>query len=111
MGACRPRGLRYLYRIVNRCTTAETNNDEFCLYGHLVVMQSGQDGFFAATIYKTTDRYSGEIACFSFDYWTMKLYVEEAETADIAINIERAFTEIYGTRLRISSDWVKIREE
>lgn len=69
----------YIRRIVDRLTSSDRNNEQFTLYNHLVEKQSGMGGFFAATIYSSTDRYSGEVADFSYDYWTHSLYIEDAE--------------------------------
>lgn len=63
----------YINRLVEKITTSPSNNMEFCYYGHLVSLQSGTTDYVDVTVYNTTDRYSGETADFSFDYWTKEL--------------------------------------
>ena len=73
-------------------------------YNHLVEKLSGTDGFFAATIYSSTDRYSGEVANFSYDYWTHSLYIENAENRKVADAIINAFKSFYPDNLKIVDD-------
>lgn len=98
---------KYIRRIVDRLTSSDSNNEEFILYNHLVGKQSGMGGFFAATIYSGTDRYSGEVATFCFDYWTQKLYVEDAENRKVADAIINAFKSFYPDYLKIKDDTLK----
>ena len=94
----------YIKRIVDKLTSSENNNEEFTLYNHLVEKQSGTRGFFAATIYSSYDRYSGEVANFSFDYWTQELYIENAENRKVADAIINAFKSFYPGYLKITDD-------
>ncbi len=98
---------KYIKRIVDRLTSSDRNNEEFTLYNHLVEKQSGMDGFFAVSIYISTDRYSGEVANFSYDYWTHSLYIENAESRKAADAIIRAFKSIYPCYLKIIDDTQK----
>lgn len=98
---------RYINRIVDRLTSSDSNNEEFTLYSHFAEKQSGMGGFFAATIYSGTDRYSGEVADFSYDYWTHSLYIESAESRQAADAIINAFKSIYPCYLKIIDDTQK----
>ena len=60
--------LNYIKILIDKLTTATSDNCQFVCYGHLIEMQSCMRGFFAATIYRTKDRYEGELATFSLDY-------------------------------------------
>ena len=82
---------KYIKHIVDRLTSSDSNNEEFTLYNHLVGKQSGMGGFFAATIYSGTDRYSGEVADFR-------------KAADAIIS---AFKSIYPCCLKIIDDTQK----
>lgn len=94
----------FVRRIVNKAVNMPSDNETFILYNHLVDMQSCMAGFFAATIYHAIDRYSGELAIFSFDYWTKHLYIEEVQNAKIAEAIINSFQELYPDYLKISND-------
>lgn len=100
----------YIRRIVDRLTSSDSNNEEFTLYNHLVEKQNGMDGFFAVTIYSTSDRYSGEVAVFSFDYLTRSLYIEDAESRQMADAIIGAFKTFYPDYLKIIDDTLKQEE-
>lgn len=89
---------KYIHRLVEKITTSPSNNMEFSCYGHLVSLESGTDGYVSVTVYHTTDRYSGELADFSFDYWTHELYVEYTEDERLFDAIVRAFRDIYAGR-------------
>lgn len=65
----------YIKKLIDRITkSGQSNNDCFTYYGHLVELQSGTSGYVSVTLYKTDDRYGGELADFSFDYWTLELH-------------------------------------
>lgn len=65
----------YIQKLIDRITkSGQSNNDCFTYYGHLVELQSGTRDNVSVTLYKTDDRYSGELADFSFDYWTLELH-------------------------------------
>lgn len=98
---------KYIRHIVDKLINSDSNNEEFTLYNHLVGKQSGMGGFFAATIYSGTDRYSGEVADFSYDYWTHSLYIEDAESRQAADAIISAFKSIYPCYLKIIDDTQK----
>ena len=53
--------LNYIKTLIDKVTMATSDNCQFVCYGHLVEMQSCMGGFFAATIYRTKDRYEGEL--------------------------------------------------
>lgn len=97
----------YIRCLVDKLTSIESDNVEFTFYNHLVEKLSGTDGFFAATIYSGTDRYSGEVADFSYDYWTHSLYIEDAESRQAADAIIQAFKAIYPCCLKIIDDTQK----
>ena len=101
----------YIRRIVGKAINLPTNNDQFTLYNHFVEIQSGMRGFFAATLYAGTDRYSGEVATFSFDYWRTHLYVESTENAKVSEAIINAFRFYYPGPLSVSDDTVGEDEE
>lgn len=91
----------YIRRLVDKLTSMESNNVEFTFYYHLVEKLSGTDGFFAVTIYSSADRYSGEVANFSYDYWTHSLYIESAENRKVADAIIAAFKSFYPDEIEI----------
>lgn len=65
----------YINRLIDRITKyGQSNNDSFTFYRHLVELQSSTSGYVSVTLYKTDDRYGGELADFSFDYWTLELH-------------------------------------
>ena len=94
---------KYIHRLVDKITTSPSNNMEFCCYGHLVSLQSYMGGYVAVTLYNTTDRYSGELADFDFDYWMHRLHVDYAENDRLFQAIENAFKNIYG-EVRVSRE-------
>lgn len=88
---------KYITRLIGRITaSSQSNNDSFDFYGHHIDLQSGTTDYVSATIYRTNDPYSGEIADFSFDYWTKELCIEYAESEEISKAIATAFRNIYG---------------
>lgn len=88
----------YINRLVDKITTSPSNNMEFCYYGHLVCLQSGTTDYVDVTVYNSTDRYSGETADFSFDYWTKELDIGHTESDRLFDTIVQAFRRIYGKR-------------
>ena len=88
----------YINRLVEKITTSPSNNMEFCYYGHLVSLQSSTEGYVTVTIYIKADRYSGELADFSFDFWTYELYVEYVEDEHLFDAIVQAFRYFYGSK-------------
>ena len=90
--------LNYIKNLIDIVTTATSDNCQF------VEMQSCMRGFFAATIYRTKDRYEGELATFSFDYWRKHLYIEQSDSTPLTEAITSAFRGIYGNNLTIAID-------
>lgn len=88
----------YIRRLAEKITTSPSNNMEFCYYGHLVSLQSGTTDYVDVTVYNTADRYSGETADFSFDYWTKELDIGYTESDRLFDIIVQAFWRIYGKR-------------
>ncbi len=87
----------YINRLIGRVTSSsQPSNDSFVFYGRLVVLQSGTPDYVGVTIYHTDDRYSGEVADFSFDFLTKELYIGYAESEAISEAIIKAFRGIYG---------------
>lgn len=86
----------YIRKLVDRIIASPSNNIEFCCYGHLVSLQSGTPGYVAVILYDTTDRCSGELADFSFDYHTHGLYVEYVDDERLFDAIVKTFQDIYG---------------
>ena len=96
---------KYIHRLVDKITTSPSNNMEFCYYGHLVCLQSGTTDYVDVTVYNSTDRYSGETADFSFDYWTKELDIGHTESDRLFYAIVQAFQYIYGKRsIRVITD-------
>lgn len=97
------RRYNYIHRLADKITASPSNNMEFCCYGHLISLESGMSDYVSVTVYHTTDRYSGELADFSFDYQTHELYVEYTEDERLFDAIVRAFRDIYGNNgIRVS---------
>ena len=88
----------YINRLVEKITTSPSNNMEFSYYGHWVSLLSGTIDYVDVTVYNTTDRYSGETANFSFDYWTKELDIGHTESNRLFDTIIQAFQHIYGKR-------------
>lgn len=64
----------FISRLINKITlNSQSNNDSFSYYGHWVELQSGTVDYMSVTIYNTSDRYSGTLVEFQFDFWTMEL--------------------------------------
>lgn len=101
----------FVHRLIGRITlTSQSNNDSFTYFGHFVELQSGTSGYVAVTIYKTNDRYKGEMTSFSFDYWTKELYFESSVCKALTEKIIRAFKYYYG-RVCVSYDEMYYEDE
>lgn len=101
----------FIHRLIGRITlTSQSNNDSFTYFGHFVELQSGTSGYVAVTIYKTNDRYKGEMTSFSFDYWTKELYFESSVCKVLTEKIIRAFKCYYG-RVCVSYDEMYYEDE
>ncbi|MFS2832975.1 hypothetical protein [Bacteroides uniformis] len=103
----------YINRLIGRITTAsQSNNDSFTYYGHLVELQSGTNGYVSVTLYKTKSRYDGELADFSFDYWTLELHFVSTVGKALTENITNAFRCFYAPRkIRVSYDEHEYEDE
>lgn len=95
----------YINRLIGRITSSSQScNDSFVFYGKLIELQSGTPDYVSVTIYHTDDRYSGEVADFSFDYLTKELYIEYAEDEAVSEAIIKAFRGIYRSIKVITED-------
>lgn len=87
----------FIPRLIGHITSSsQSNNDTFIFYGHRIDLQSGTPDYVDVTIYRTADRYSGEVANFSFDYLTKELYIEYADSEAVGNAVQAAFRNIYG---------------
>lgn len=104
---------KFIDKLVGRITsTDQPSNDTFSYYGHLVELQSCMAGFVAVTIYKSNDRYSGEIVDFNFDYWTHKLHFVCSESRILTERIINAFRSYYANcTIRVSYDEEEYADE
>lgn len=103
----------YIQKLIDRITkSGQSNNDCFIYYGHLVELQSGTNGYVSVTLYKTDDRYGGELADFSFDYWTLKLHFVGTVGKVLTEKIISAFRHFYAPRkIRVSYDKNEYEDE
>lgn len=103
----------YIKRLIDRITkSGQSNNDSFTYYGHLVELQSGTNGYVSVTLYKTESRYDGELADFSFDYWTLQLHFVSTVGKSMTENIINAFIHFYAPRIiRVSYDENEYEDE
>lgn len=87
---------KYIYRLIRRIAHKEQSiNDSFYYYGHFVNLQSGTPDYVDVTIYQTNDPYQGELASFSFDFWTKELYFSNPVSDRLADLILDAFKQLY----------------
>lgn len=101
----RTRRFAFFKRLIDKITKSPSNNMEFIYYGHLVVLNSGTIDYVSATIYEDESRYSGELADFSFDYWTYELNINSAISDRLEEIIIQAFCSIYGRhRVKVCED-------
>lgn len=103
----------YIKRLIDRITTvSQSNNDSFTYYRHLVELQSGTNGYVSVTLYKTENRYEGELADFSFDYWTLELHFVCTVGKNLTESIINAFRCFYAPRtIRVSYDEYEYEDE
>ncbi len=96
----------YINKLIGRITKfGQSNNDSFTYYRHLVELQSGTNDYVSVTLYKTENRYDGELADFSFDYWTLELHFVSTAGKDLTESIINAFRHFYAPRkIQISYD-------
>lgn len=103
----------YIQKLIGRITkSGQANNDSFTYYRHLVELQSGTNGYVSVTLYKTESRYDGELADFSFDYWTLELHFVSTVGKTMTENIISAFRHFYMPRkIRVSYDKNEYEDE
>lgn len=103
----------YIRKLIDRITkSGQSNNDSFTYYGHLVELQSGTRDYVSVTLYKTDDRYGGELADFSFDYWTLELHFVGTVGKVLTEKIISAFRHFYAPRkIRVSYDKNEYEDE
>lgn len=103
----------YIQKLIDRITkSGQSNNDSFTYYGHLVELQSGTNGYVSVTLYKTDDRYGGELVDFSFDYWTLELHFVGTVGKTLTKKIISAFRHFYAPRkIRVSYDENEYEDE
>lgn len=103
----------YLQKLIGRITkSGQSNNDSFTYYRHLVELQSGTNGYVSVTLYKTESRYDGELADFSFDYWTLELHFVSTVGKTMTENIISAFRHFYMLRkISVSYDKNEYEDE
>lgn len=95
----------YIRKLIDKVTTSPSNNISFPYYRHLVELTSGTRGYVSVTIYNTEDRYEGEMADFSFDYWTKELHIWFGESDTLIEKIISAFRSIYQSHhVKVSID-------
>lgn len=103
---------KFIEKLIDKVTTSESNNMSFTCYGHLVELQSGTTDYVSVTIYKTDDRYEGEVADFSFDYLTKELHFVFSESKALTDKITSAFAALYHRRhIRVSYDELEYEDE
>ena len=103
----------YIRKLMDRITkSGQSNNDSFTYYGHLVELQSGTRDYVSVTLYKTDDRYGGELADFSFDYWTLQLHFVSTVGKSMTEKIINAFRHLYAPRkISVSYDENEYEDE
>ncbi len=88
------RTYKFIDKLIDKVTTSKSNNMHFTYYGHLVELSSGTRDYVSVTIYNTNNHYEGEMASFSYDYWTHELhfcYSECKALTERIINVFKAF--------------------
>ncbi len=86
----------YINRLIGRVTSSsQPNNDNFVYYGRMIELQSGTPDYVNVTIHHNADRYSGEVADFSFDFMAKELYIVYVESRTISEAVIKAFRGIY----------------
>ncbi len=91
-----PTKYSFLAKLVNKLTRSnESNNQSFTYFGHLVDVQSGTVDYMDVTVYSGSDRDSGVLANFSFDFWLKELNFLQSPDAAVADTLITAFGSIY----------------
>lgn len=89
----------FISRLINKITlNSQSNNDSFSYYGHWVELQSGTVDYMSVTIYNTSDRYSGTLVEFQFDFWTMELCFDAVSCDEVYDTVVKAFKGVYYNR-------------
>ena len=89
----------FISRLINKITlNSQSNNDSFSYYGHWVELQSGTVDYMSVTIYNTSDRYSGTLVEFQFDFWTMELCFDAVSCDEVYDTGVKAFKGVYYNR-------------
>ena len=102
----------FIRKLIDKITTSASNNMSFPFYRHLVELSSGTRGYVSVTIYNTEDRYEGEMADFSFDYWTLELHFVGTVGKTLTEKIISAFRHFYAPRkIRVSYDEYEYEDE
>lgn len=99
-------------KLIEKITrSSQLNNDEFDFYRHKVVLESGTVDYVSVTVYNTTDRYSGVMVAFDFDYWTYRLSFTSSLSRKLTDAVTEAFRRIYGNRISVSLDPEEYEDE
>lgn len=103
----------YIQKLIGRITkSGQSDNDSFTYYRHLVELQSGANDYVSVTLYKTDSRYDGELADFSFDYWTLELHFVCTIGKALTESIINAFKHFYAPRkIRVTYDEYEYEDE
>lgn len=103
----------YIPKLIDRITkSGQSDNDSFTYYRHLVELQSGTSDYVSVTLYKTDSRYDGELADFSFDYWTLELHFVCTVGKAMTESIINAFRHFYAPRkIRVTYDEYEYEDE
>lgn len=103
----------YIPKLIDRITkSGQSDNDSFTYYRHLVELQSGTSDYVSVTLYKTDSRYDGELADFSFDYWTLELHFVCTVGKVLTESIINAFRHFYAPRkIRVTYDEYEYEDE
>ncbi|MDC2222848.1 MULTISPECIES: hypothetical protein [Bacteroidaceae] len=89
----------FISRLINKITlNSRSNNDSFSYYGHWVELQSGTVDYMSVTIYNMSDRYSGTLVEFQFDFWTMELCFDAVSCDEVYDTVVKAFKGVYYNR-------------
>ena len=72
----------FISRLINKITlNSQSNND-----------------YMSVTIYNTSDRYSGTLVEFQFDFWTMELCFDAVSCDEVYDTVVKAFKGVYYNR-------------
>lgn len=89
---------KWVNRLVDKITRMNSPvNNEFIFYGHRIIQLSGVADETSVTILETDNRYSPELADFSFDFWTKELHFEGYIDYNFRDAIVKAFVTFYNS--------------